>query len=559
MTGSPVFSLGHDLVEALAKISPIRATYYGLSGHDDRWDDLSPEGAAARLTLVKDFRRRLASLPPSGDRWSLLGARVLRDWLEEEQSWFDHDEHLLDLNIIDSTFQPLRQVFDLMDTRSADGWENIAVRLSTLDRPCAGYRATLEAGRSSGRVVAKRQVRAVLEQARVNAGESSFFLGLLRSFSADGAASSALAARLESGVSHARRCFGEFAEYLERTYLPAARDVDPVGRDRYLRLARRFLGMEIDPLETYEWGWSQVHEIESAMRDVASLIRPGTSVPEVVDLLTSDPARCAPDVQAFLELMRERQERALQDLSGTHFDIPEPLRRIEVKRAPPGGALGAYYVPPSEDFSRAGTVWYAPPVTVNLALYDEISTAYHEGFPGHHLQCGLQVFLSDRLTRVHRLAVGYSGYAEGWALYAEHLMNELGYLEKPDYVLGMHAAKLMRACRVVVDIGMHLGLPIPKSESFHPGEIWDFDRTVEFMTTRAFLPENHARSEATRYLGWPGQAISYKVGERVILELRAAERGRLGSSFDLKAFHAKVLGSGSVGLSLLRELVDGKV
>ncbi|HEX7601598.1 MAG TPA: DUF885 domain-containing protein, partial [Polyangiaceae bacterium] len=329
---------------------------------------------------------------------------------------------------------------------------------------------------------------------------------------------------------------------------------DPVGREPYLRAARRFLGATIDPGETYAWGWSELHAIEERMRRLATEILPGASLPEVTALLEADPARAAGSVERFLDFVRERQSRALEELSGTHFDIPDAIRKIEVKLAPPGGPLGAYYVPPNEDFSRAGTIWYSPSPGSTFPLWGELTTAYHEGFPGHHLQCGLQVYLADRLCRLHRLVVMYSGYAEGWALYAEALMDELGYFERPEYVLGMLAAKLMRACRVVVDIGMHLELPIPRDEAFHPGEIWNHALAVDFMHRRGFLARDHAESEATRYLGWPGQAISYKVGERVVLELREEARRRDGAAFDLRRFHELILGSGSVGLDRLRAI-----
>jgi uncharacterized protein (DUF885 family) len=234
------------------------------------------------------------------------------------------------------------------------------------------------------------------------------------------------------------------------------------------------------------------------------------------------------------------------------------VRKVEVKIAPPGGALGAYYNQPSEDWSRPGTVWYslAPDEQHDLPLYEHITTAYHEGFPGHHLQCAIQLTLAGRLSRLHRLAVWYPGYGEGWALYAEQLMNELGYFEKPDYVLGMLNAQLFRACRVVIDIGCHLGLAIPASEtSFHPGETWSYALGVEMMGKRGFQDPAYAASEVTRYLGWPGQAISYKVGQRHILEIREELKKQKGAAFSLKDFHARVLGSGPVGLELLRELV----
>lgn len=147
-----------------------------------------------------------------------------------------------------------------------------------------------------------------------------------------------------------------------------------------------------------------------------------------------------------------------------------------------------------------------------------MSTAYHEGFPGHHLQLGVQVSLRDDLSRLHRVMISdfQTGYAEGWALYAERLMDELGYLERPEYVLGMLACQMMRACRVVLDIGAHLGLRAPSDAAFRPGDLIDFDYGIDMLTRVARMPPSHAASEMTRYLGWPGQAIAYKVGERII-------------------------------------------
>jgi uncharacterized protein (DUF885 family) len=291
------------------------------------------------------------------------------------------------------------------------------------------------------------------------------------------------------------------------------------------------------------------------MQRAAGEILPGAPLAEVFRLLKTDPARCAKDPEEFLRLMSERQARALSELEGSHFDIPDQLRKLDIRIAPKGGPLGAYYVMPSEDFSRPGAIFYSLGEAGPIPLYDEISTAYHEGFPGHHLQVGLQVSLTDRLCRFHRVAEGYHGFAEGWALYAERLMHELGYFEKPDYVLGNLCAQMVRACRVVIDIGSHLDLPIPKDSPFHPGERWSFDLGVEMLRDWAELAPDHAVSEMNRYLGWPGQAISYKVGERVILALREEQRARLGSAFNLREFHAKIVGSGPVSLEILREII----
>ncbi|WP_437572503.1 DUF885 domain-containing protein [Sorangium sp. So ce542] len=555
----PIFALSDEFVETFAAQCPAHATLAGIPCDDGAWNDWSPSGAASWASTVASFQERLRALPPPGRgpeaRWGLLARRVMADHLDERLDDFRHGEHLRDLNNIESAFQHLRVVFDLMDVRSAAGWDAIASRLEGLPRAFDSYRASLEEGRRTGQVVARRQVRAVVEQARYQVGEASFFLTLLAAYEASGCATDAGRARLAAGVDRARAAFGAFADYLEQTYLPSARAADAVGEERYLRMARRFLGATIDPIETYAWGWSEVHDIEARMARLAGEILPGASLPDVIELLMTDPARCAHGADEFLRLMSERQRRALAELDGVHFDIPDPIRHIEVKLAPPGGALGAYYMPPSDGFKRPGTVWYAAGDKQQFPLYEEITTAYHEGFPGHHLQCALQVHLEDRLSRLHRFLVTCSGFAEGWALYAEQLMYELGYFERPDYVLGMLAGKLTRAYRVVLDIGMHLDLPIPQHAPLHAGEPWRYETAVEYLHRRAFLTLDHAHSEATRYLGWPGQAISYKVGERVVLELREELRRRQREAFDLKAFHAKVIGSGSVGLDHLREIV----
>ena len=151
--------------------------------------------------------------------------------------------------------------------------------------------------------------------------------------------------------------------------------------------------------------------------------------------------------------------------------------------------------------------------------------------------------------------IWYPGLGEGWALYAEQLVDELGFFEKPDYVFGFLAAQMLRSCRVVIDIGSHLELPIPADQPFHAGEEWSFETAVEMLQEYATLERDYAESETTRYLGWPGQAISYKVGHRAILDIRAQLESRDG--FDLKKFHADLLGVGPVGLDLLRELLLG--
>ncbi len=547
-TDSP-FSLSNTFVDELAALRPTLATFWGVGGNDHRWDDLSPEGVSHAASRLRAWRDRAASLPPQGDRWSSLAAHVLGDAIDLELEAIDHGEPGMDLNTIASCSQYMRMAFDTMDASTQWGMENIASRMEALGPAFDGYRRTLEEGLARGQRVASRQVRAVVAQGRVNAGETSAFRGMPERLRGHGMTDPALARRVESAVPLACGAYAALSDWLEGEYLPRSAEADGVGRERYVRAMRRFLGARPDPEETCAWGWSEVRRIHGEMARLAEVIAPGESVPSVLSMLATDPARCAPDRATFLAVMRDRQLQALAALDGTHFDVPPEIRRIEVKEAPPGGPIGAYCIPPSEDFSRPGTVWYSMSGDGPFRLYDQVSTAYHEGFPGHHLQCGIQVSLTKKLSRLHRLAYGYSGFAEGWALYAEQLMQELGYYEKPEYELGMLANQMVRACRVAFDIGAHLGLPIPPDAIFHPGERWTFELGVEMMTTLGGLGRAHSESEVTRYLGWPAQAISYLVGQRAILALRDEFVGGGGG---LRDFHSRVLACGNVGLDRLR-------
>jgi uncharacterized protein (DUF885 family) len=252
--------------------------------------------------------------------------------------------------------------------------------------------------------------------------------------------------------------------------------------------------------------------------------------------------------------MQRLSDQALADLRGVHFDIPDPLMQLECKIAPPGGGVGAYYTGPTDDFSRPGRMWWSVPADrTEYSTWRETSTVYHEGVPGHHLQIATAVYQADTLNRFQRLMSGTSGYCEGWALYAERLMRELGYLGDDGDLMGMLDAHLFRAARVIVDIGMHLELEIPAGSGFHPGERWTPELGLEFMLTRTITDPHHVHDEIDRYLGWPGQAPSYKLGERLWLTARDEAKQRKGAKFDLKAFHQQALEMGSMGLDTLRE------
>jgi uncharacterized protein (DUF885 family) len=311
--------------------------------------------------------------------------------------------------------------------------------------------------------------------------------------------------------------------------------------------------MDLDPHETYEWGWSEVHRLMADMKATAAEIDNTRSIEEVIDLLETDPDRSAPDHEAFARFVSEIQSRAVAQLDGSAFDVPAEIREVTVNIAPPGGSLGAWYHTPSEDFSRPGSIWYAPGERTRIPYWGEVATAYHEGFPGHHLQIGIALVQREKLSRFHRQFIWYSGAGEGWALYAERLMDELGYFENPEYRLGLLSSQLFRSTRVVVDIGTQLKKVIPSDAPLHAGQVWNYDLAVDYIERIGLQPRDIAESEVKRYLGWPAQAISYKVGEREILDIRRLAQAGSVNGFDLKDFHHRLLEAGAIRLDHLRE------
>jgi len=552
-----IFTLCDRLAEETAAFSPTLATLVGIRGYDHLWDDFSTAGCEHVKAAMEGQLARVRAAATGGDPWGAVAAEVAAAALEDGLTPYGTDEHLRDLNNIDSTLQHLRDVFEHMGKESREDWEAVACRLEGLPAAAAAYRLRLEDGRRRGLAVARRQAEEGARQAGHAAGEASALRRLAAEYEASGLGDDALRARVAAGIEGARAAFGEIAAYLERDYLPSAGETDGVGEERYSRLARRFLGSAPDFREVYAWGWEEIARLLGRMDETAAAILPGARRPEVLRLLMEDPARAASSPEEFRATMAARQETALADLEGAHFDVPEPIRRVDVKLAPPGGALGAFYVGPSEDFTRPGTVWFALGEQQVVPIFDQVTTNYHEGFPGHHLQNGIQLVSPARLSRFQKMLVWYPGSGEGWALYAEDIMEELGYLEKPDYLMGKLAGEMLRACRVVIDIGSHLGLPIPEGQPFHPGEIWRFENAAEMLVDYAAQAQDVAESEVIRYLGWPGQAIAYKVGQQAIRDLRADAVRRHGAGFDRKAFHARLLEIGAVGLDVLRRHLAG--
>jgi uncharacterized protein (DUF885 family) len=280
-------------------------------------------------------------------------------------------------------------------------------------------------------------------------------------------------------------------------------------------------------------------------------------VADAVAVLDNDPSRLLTGTDALQRWMQETADAAIEALDGAHFTIPAVLRSLECRIAPTQNG-GIYYTPPSEDFSRPGRMWWSvPPEVTTFNTWREKTTVYHEGVPGHHLQIGWAVCESGTLNRWRRLACWTSGYGEGWALYSERLMADLGFLDDPGDHLGMLDGPRMRAARVVFDLGVHLGLPAPEEWG---GGTWDADKGWEFLKANVNMPEAFIRFEWNRYLGWPGQAPSYKIGQRLWEQTRdeaAAKARAAGEEFDIRAFHARALSMGALPLDDLKAAFAG--
>lgn len=538
------------------ELSPITATHLGVPGRDEDLDDFSPAGLAAHSELRRRTLAELAQATPADDVDRVtIAAMTERLGLAEESYAAGLDE--MTLNVLASPLQGIRDVFDLMPQDTEAHWRTFATRMTKIPAALETYKESLLAARDKGRVAPKRQVTACAEQSRDLVADDGYFTRIVAEARAGGAPlDSTLQQELGEAARAAAAAYADMAGFLERELLPHAPEPDACGRERYALESRYFLGAAVDLEETYDWGQREVASLHAQMLEVAEGIKPGATVQEAIAVLDADPTYQLEGTDALKAWMQERADEVIEQLADVHFDIPAPVRRIECMIAPTQFG-GIYYTGPSDDFSRPGRMWWSVPKgNTEFKTWNELTTVYHEGVPGHHLQVGQTVYRSALLNRWRRLASWTSGHGEGWALYAERLMAELGFMDDPGNRMGWLAGQSLRAARVVIDIGVHCGFEAP--EEVGGGE-WTYDKAWTYLTRHGYMNEKVLRFELNRYLGWPGQAPSYKIGERLWLQLREAVKERDGDSFDLKAFHRRALDIGGVGLDTLRAAVLGEI
>ncbi|MDJ0358304.1 DUF885 domain-containing protein [Paenarthrobacter sp. PH39-S1] len=564
-TPTAIDAVADAYTNRLLELDPGFATELGLPGHETEYRDYSPAGHDAMAAAARQTLDQLAALEPE-DGVDTTTLHAMRERLGLELELHATGWNLADLNNIACPAQNIRAIFDLMPTATVEQWEHIAGRLANVPAAMDGYIESLRAGAGCGLVAARRQVENVIEQAERHAAEDGFFVTLAanarldRPETADGGAETGsvlpadTASRLADGAQSARRAYQSLTDFLRGELLTAAPAKDAVGRERYELASRAFLGSAVDLEETYAWGVEELERIIAEQQQVAEQINPGAGIAEAKEVLNADPARQLQGTAALRDWMQELADKAVAELAGVHFDIPHIMRTLECRIAPTQEG-GIYYTGPSEDFSRPGRMWWSVPAgEASFTTWAQTTTVYHEGVPGHHLQVATATYQSGLLNTWRRNACWVSGHGEGWALYAERLMDQLGYLSDPGDRMGMLDGQRMRAARVVFDIGVHLELQIPPA--WGQGT-WTSETGLAFLQQNLDISAGQLDFEFNRYLGWPGQAPSYKIGQRIWEQIRDECRLREGADFDLRAFHTQALNLGSVGLDSLKAALLG--
>ncbi|MGW7361048.1 DUF885 domain-containing protein [Streptomyces sp. NPDC054802] len=540
-------------VDALIELDPVLGTYLGIKESSGLLPDYSPAGRNAVARLARETLARLddaEKLPGAdGDAERRCG-RLLRERLTAELAVHDAEENLRAVSNIHSPAHTVREVFTVTPAETEEDWAAIAERLRAVPRALKGYRESLALGLEKKLLGGPRPTATFVEQLTEWSGGGTG-RGFFDDFAADGPAS--LRVELDVAAAEATRSVAELRDWMRDVYAPAVADApDTVGRERYARWSRYFNGTDLDLDEAYAYGWSEYHRLLAEMKKEAEKILPGAGPWEALAHLDvhGEHIEGVDEVRVWLQRL---MDEAIDALDGTHFELAERVRKVESRIAPPGGAAAPYYTGPSEDFSRPGRTWLPTMGETRFPVYDLVSTWYHEGVPGHHLQIAQWTHVADQLSRYQASVGQVSANAEGWALYAERLMDELGFLHDAERRLGYLDAQMMRACRVIVDIGMHLELSIPAQSPFHPGERWTPELAQEFFGMHSGRPADFVESELTRYLSMPAQAIGYKLGERAWLLGRENARRAHGDAFDAKAWHMAALSQGSLGLDDLVE------
>lgn len=526
--------------EDFAALSPTEATAAGIPGHDGELQNFCPEyfeSVADRIReLVADVEALNDTTDDSDDDEDFddvdhLTATIVRDRMASYLAFHHRGEDLRWLNNIASPVQIIRDSFELMPKDTPEALDAVASRMSKVREALRGYAESLAEAAATGHVAARRQVEAVIEQCEALAGEHS----QLQEQGLDPDS---------QVVVGARDAFAEFADWLSTELAPLAGTEDAVGRERYELFSGYFLGREVDLDQAYAWAREELAVTVEEQKQLAQVLYgEGTGVLEAYRKLDREPRYQLHGTEALMEWMASVNEEAYRELGGVDFTIPEDMPKVQcaVDRA---GSGGIFYTPPSDDFSRPGTMWWSVPKgQETFHTWQELTTVFHEGMPGHHLQLATSMLQRRTLNLWRRSMCWNAAHGEGWALYAEHLMADHGYFEDPGFRMGLLDSRRLRLARVMVDIGVHLKKATPDGSG-----VWDAQYAKAFLRSNCAMGDANLAFELERYLGWPGQAPAYALGYRDWLTLRDKA---VAQGMDLRRFHDKAMRLGSMPMDLL--------
>jgi uncharacterized protein (DUF885 family) len=524
--------------------NPLWATSQGDERWDDRLDDPGPEGRAAQLAMVEGWSAELRAFDDADqsteDSVTLDLMRVVVTRMRQA-----YDLRLWEMEAIDQYGGPQGLIGDLARLQRADTPERLArllTRLAAYPAWMDAHRANVETGLAAGRTAAAPVVVRCITQTRRMLETAPEQSPIVLANASLGAA--VRAALVEAVTRYVRPAHAAWLAMLER-YAGHVRAGDGIchladGDELYRHHILAWTTLDEDPRAVHEYGLERLAQIEAEERRIAAELQQG-DIGELRRFLDSSPENHAREPRQLVGVAEALIARAEAKASRWFGRLPSDgceVRAVEPhmeQEAPP-----AFYVPPSEDGTRRGVYYINTFEPASRPLHRLPATTFHEAEPGHHFQIAIEQELHD-LPTFRRFGSRLAGgaYVEGWALYAERLAVEMGLYEDPRERFGALESEGWRAARLVVDTGIHaLG--------------WTRAQSIELLRERAGLSRLEAETETDRYISWPGQALSYMIGQREILALRAELERRDGERFDLRAFHDETIGHGSLPLSTLR-------
>ena len=545
---SPVNELADRFWETILELNPTTATFYGDERYADRLEDPGPEGRQKSRALMVRTAAEAAAIAtdglPTEDRITRDMLKVIADLQIEED-----DQAIHQLRVIDQLGGPQQLLPQLTQFQPADTPERLDAFISRLHRYPAYMAANIQIlrdGQASGltapRIVAERTIAQIERMLEIPI-ESAIVPSMAKV--ANEAAREQIREVVRDVVHPADVAFLEAlrGEYLEATREEPGLWSAPNGEQLYRTAIRSWTTLELDPETVHQTGLDELDAIELERRAIARAEGFGDDTAAYRAHLDADPANQPLSKDALVERAADDIARAMAIAPRYFGALPKarcevrPVEEYKEKDAP-----FAYYYPPAPDGSRPG-IYYANGYDLPSRKYTKLATTtFHEAVPGHHFQITLDME-NEHLNTFRRLGARMVGgaFVEGWGLYSERLADEMGLFRDEAERFGMLDAQAWRAARLVVDTGLH-------------ALRWPRERSIDFLKM-AGLSDTDAEIETDRYICWPGQALTYKIGQREIQRLRTELSERDGSAFDLRAFHDAVLGHGSLPLATLaREL-----